>query len=119
MPWRNYATEHAEKLWKHVDVGCVMLEQSLSIRAVNQCFASTLGYTSTELEGKHIDEITDYEFRGTGSTEIHKVDTGEIPYFEQQKQYLRRDGQAVKARVFSFAIPGPEQYRSLFFSRGF
>jgi hypothetical protein len=70
---------------------------------VNQLFASTLGYLTSELEGTHVELITDYHSKG-GMIDFKKMIAGELTHFEQEKLYRKKCGEKISAKVQSFPI---------------
>ena len=104
MSWIDNAKDYMVRLWRDSHVGCVIVTTDGFVLDCNQCFARTLERTVTETDGKHVDELTDYEFRGTGAGELQRVIDGEVAYYEQKKKYLKKDGKPIWATTRSFLI---------------
>jgi PAS domain S-box-containing protein len=104
-----------ESLWGYSRVGCCRIGVGTldlcKILSVNQYFATTLGYTTDQLIGAHVDQVTSNRYVGTGTPEFERMLDGEIPRFEQTKEFLTKDGKAVPAFVQSFPIcPDEKMY---------
>lgn len=59
---------------------------------VNPRFCEMLGYSYEELLAKTVIEMTHPDDRGRIILEVEKLIKGDIPYFFQEKRYLRKDG---------------------------
>ncbi len=65
----------------------------------NPAFASLLGYTREELVGMHVADITHPEDRAETQRQFEALVRGDIPHYELQKRYLRKDGSVIHVRA--------------------
>ena len=105
MDWESEESSECFRwLWQHSSVGCAIVGLDMRVEEANQHFASQLGYTTTQLQGKHVDDITAGRDRGSGVDEIQRVVDGLLPFFHQDKHYQTRGGSIRCAEVFSYPI---------------
>jgi len=67
--------------------------------AVNPALASFLGYSSTELVGRGVAEVTPPEEMPLASRSIRRALAGGGDTYSLNKRYIRRDGHLVGARI--------------------
>ena len=88
----------------HADVGLAHVDEHGVILKVNRKLCSMLGYREEELTGAHVSTFTfkeDYEKEVAYIREIKKKKT---TTFTLEKRYLRKDGSALWANLYSTVI---------------
>lgn len=105
-----------EALWKLSHVACARVSKEGRFLAINQYLYTSFEYTENELRGKHVDEVTDAEYKGKGVVELARVIAGEIPIFRQIKVYRTKTGKAIKACTDSYPIRDEKGEIEYFFS---
>lgn len=66
----------------------------------NKQFCELVGYSLQELQKLYIDDITHPDDVGIHLEEYNRLMRDEMPSFNYQKRYLRKDGQIIWAQVF-------------------
>ncbi|MGC3971386.1 MAG: PAS domain S-box protein [Pirellulales bacterium] len=67
---------------------------------VNQALCRMLGYTEDELRGVNYREITYADDLAQDLRLADRLISGELPYYELEKRYVRRDGRAIWVLLF-------------------
>jgi len=80
-------------------VGIAFANRNGDYRHVNQAFCRLLGFSPEELTAKSITSLTVPEDLPTTTEGLAKLWRGEIPHFDIEKRYLRKDGSAQWVRV--------------------
>jgi PAS domain S-box-containing protein len=65
------------------------------LHTVNPAFASMLGYTPEELQGKHFQEITHPQDVATSLEHVQRVLKGQEAQYSLEKRYLRKSGEPI------------------------
>jgi PAS domain S-box-containing protein len=71
---------------------------------VNEGFCTIVGYTRAELEGGLFQSITHRDDLPANLEFFGRLLTGEIPHYEMEKRYVRRDGKIVWAHLFGSLV---------------
>ncbi|MBF0417445.1 MAG: response regulator [Magnetococcales bacterium] len=92
----------------HVGIGMVQVNPHTgAILEANQVFASMLGYAlPEELKDQTVASITHPEELDFSFGLIQRLMRHEVPSFQTEKRYLKKDGQVVWGRVTASLIPG-------------
>lgn len=82
-------------IFEHAPVSIAITTNTGLLQTVNQAFCQYLGYPAQELEGVHFREFT-YPDDITNNMQVfEQFVRGEIPGYEIEKRYIRRDGAVV------------------------
>ncbi len=84
--------EQYGSIYNQVAVGLANATLEGKFINVNPRWCEMLGYSREELLGKTVWEITHPDDREKISPAVHRLFAKEIPYFFQEKRYLRKDG---------------------------
>ena len=71
---------------------------------VNEGFCRIVGYAREELEGGMFQSITHREDLPRNLDLFRRLLAGEIPHYEMEKRYIRRDGQVVWTHLFGALV---------------
>ncbi len=71
---------------------------------VNEGFCRIVGYAREELEGGMFQAITHRDDLPRNLDLFRRLLAGELPYYEMEKRYVRRDGQIVWAHLFGSLV---------------
>ncbi|MCC7548955.1 MAG: PAS domain S-box protein [Burkholderiales bacterium] len=71
---------------------------------VNEGFCHIVGYAREELEGCMFQSITHRDDLARNLDLFRRLLAGEIPHYEMEKRYVRRDGQVVWAHLFGALV---------------
>jgi len=71
---------------------------------VNEGFCRIVGYARHELEGGMFQAITHRDDLARNLDLFRRLLAGEIPHYEMEKRYVRRDGQVVWAQLFGALV---------------
>jgi PAS domain S-box-containing protein len=84
---------------EYAPVGIAFANRNGEYRHVNQAFCRLLGFSAEELAARSITSLTVPEDLAATTEGLAKLWRGEIPYFDIEKRYLRKDGSAQWVRV--------------------
>jgi PAS domain S-box-containing protein len=70
------------------------------IQLANDAFCRMLGYTREELTAIPIEKITHPDDLALTQENIHRLMTGEIPSYIQQKRYFKKNGEILHAKLY-------------------
>jgi PAS domain S-box-containing protein len=71
---------------------------------VNAAMCKFVGYSEAELLARTVLDITYPDERDRDRDSLHRMDVGQLPVFDREKRYVRKDGNVVWARVTANAI---------------
>ncbi|MGF7187514.1 diguanylate cyclase (GGDEF)-like protein/PAS domain S-box-containing protein [Robbsia andropogonis] len=80
-------------------VGMVVLGMDGRLQQLNQRFASMLGYTVEQLQGKHFSEFTDADDVALAAADTARMQSGAISSYSRERRYRRRNGEYVWVNV--------------------
>ena len=87
-------------LFEQAAVGVMHADLDGRWTLVNRRLAEILGYDSPEeLIGKNYADVTHPDDRAEGQALLKTLDTGQVPYVQRDKRYLRKDGSCVWVNV--------------------
>lgn len=109
---RERAEERFRRIFELCPMGIVLAGDDRRIVRVNPAFCQMLGYREEELAGRSLADLTHPDDVDLNQPLARRVSAGEIPSYEIEKRYLRRDGEIVWARLHAVSIDeGPEGSR--------
>lgn len=85
----------------HSPVGICITTMDGKLQNVSQSLADMLGFTRTELEGKHFNEITHPDDLKFGNEAMGRMMSGKVPSVSFEKRYLHKSGEPIWALVSS------------------
>lgn len=104
--------EQSQRLFDESPIGMAVKDAGLRFVRVNAAFAGMLGYTEEELVGRNFADVTHPEDIAVQAGLARPLFAGEIPGYDIEKRYVRRDGEIVWGRLRATAIEfGPDNRR--------
>ncbi|MGH2652619.1 MAG: PAS domain-containing sensor histidine kinase, partial [Actinomycetota bacterium] len=104
--------EQTQRIFDESPVGMAVTDADLRFVRVNAAFSGLLGYTEEELIGRSFAEVTHPEDVTVQAGLERRLFAGEIPGYDIEKRYIRRDGEVVWGRLRATAIEfGPANLR--------
>lgn len=91
--------ERFRVIFEQATVGMVIVSTEGRFLQANPAFQAFLGYSETELQGLTIREITHPQFIEVEIANVLACVRSEIPYYQTEKIYLRKDGRAIWGRL--------------------
>ncbi len=85
-------------------LGIATSDSNMQFKSANEAFCRIVGYSENELQKRSYRDITypdDFEVSNKGMKELI---CGNIPYFSQEKKYVRKDGNIIDGKVTVSAI---------------
>ena len=78
------------------------------IISANPAFCKMFGYTLEELGCMTIADLTHADFAGETNQNVQKVLAGELPSFNVEKKYVRKNGETFWGHAFAVDFSGPD-----------
>jgi PAS domain S-box-containing protein len=100
--------ERFRRIFEEGPMGVAIVNPSLRILQVNDAFAEMLGYAQSDLRGRSLPEITHPEDVGLAADLARKTLAGELPRYDIEKRFVRRDGDVVWGRVRVTVVRGAQ-----------
>ncbi|MCP4696544.1 MAG: PAS domain S-box protein [Gammaproteobacteria bacterium] len=85
--------ERFRKIFEDGLLGMAFVGRNFNFLSVNTAFCQMLGYTARELLSLTFPEITHPEHRGTDIDYAKKLFRGEIPVYQTEKRYLKKNNE--------------------------
>jgi len=95
--------------FQYSNIGSVLVSPDKRLLRVNSTFCQMLGYTEDEILEKTFDELTWPEDLEVGQNEFKEMLEGRIDYTVDQKRYVRKDGQIIRAYISSTILRNEKQ----------
>jgi PAS domain S-box-containing protein len=89
-------------------IGIVTADAAFRLTLVNRAFCTLLGYGEEELKGRRFLEITHPEHVAGDRQAMQRLLDGEIPFYQTEKRYVRKDGGVVWAKTTASLIRGSD-----------
>ncbi|MEM7127667.1 MAG: PAS domain S-box protein [Chloroflexota bacterium] len=99
-------TELFRKVFELAPIGMAMLDMNGRYLQVNRSFSRILGYSASQLRKMSASEITHPDDQHLHNDLRSQLMKGEIPSYQVEKRYLRKDGSVVDASVQVSLIRG-------------
>ncbi len=80
------------KIFDSTVVAIGITDQQGKYVMVNPAWCRMMGYSATEAESLHVNDVTPPEDRGSSSMNFARLISGEIPGIRLSRRYLRKDG---------------------------
>jgi PAS domain S-box-containing protein len=87
--------ERFREIFEHALTGIAITDLEGRYQRCNPAYCQLLGYTEDELRGRHYSALVHPEDIGANLEEIHRLHSGELPHFEIENRYMRKDGAPV------------------------
>ncbi len=92
------------RIFEDSPLGMGLVEMDSKFIVVNPRFCEITGYSASELEGKSFVDITYPEDTNLDLENLRSMVAGEIPRYEIDKRYVRKDGQVVSCHLIATLI---------------
>lgn len=106
--------DHIKAIVMNAPIGISVSGQDRLFISANGAFCKILGYTERELQKMSFRDITHREDIENSNRMVEDLRTGRIPYFIQEKRYIKKDGNIIVGRVIVSAIRNQEGIPSLY-----
>lgn len=101
-------------LFESTMLGMGIADQDFRFLKVNRAFCQLLGYSESELVGRTFLEVTHPDDVGLSRVLAERTFRGEIPSYQIEKRYIRKDGSVVQARL-SVSVVRDDRGQPLYF----
>ena len=98
------ALERFKRLFSEVATGQLLMSPENQVLMANRAFCDMLGYSEEELLAIAGPTLTHPDDLDVGREEFARLVAGEIPYFQVEKRYLRKDGSILWALLNVAAV---------------
>lgn len=100
--------ERFRRIFEESSIGMVTVSLDRRFTRANEAFCRMLGYTETELLQKTFVDITHPDHQGADAESVRRVARGEIPSYQTEKRYVRKDGRVVWGAATASAMRDAE-----------
>jgi PAS domain S-box-containing protein len=100
--------ERLRATFEHAPVGISETSLDGTLLRVNEGFCRIVGYTREELQGGLFQTITHPDDLPANLEHYRRLKAGEVPYYEMEKRYIRRDGSIVWVHLFGSVVRGED-----------
>jgi PAS domain S-box-containing protein len=97
--------ERFRKIFENAATGIAITDWQGRFQQCNPAYTALLGYSESELHQINFDSLIHPEDRETNLAHVRCLKAGEVPSFEIENRYVRRDGQPVWVRKFVSVLP--------------
>ncbi|MGD6852565.1 MAG: PAS domain S-box protein [Candidatus Bathyarchaeia archaeon] len=95
-------------------IGIATSDSTYHFVSANEAFCKILGYTEEELRNLTFKDISDPQSIEASTKKMEALEKGQVPYFMQEKCYLKKDGSKIVGRVIINALRNPNGKPVLF-----
>ncbi len=95
-------------------LGIATSDSNMRFKSANEAFCKIVGYSEDELQKRSFRDITYPKDITVSNNEMQELICGNIPYFSQEKRYVRKDGNVIDCKVIVSAIRDNEGKPVLF-----
>lgn len=92
-------------IFENSAAGIMLADWGGNLLESNDAFCGLLGYQRDELKGRHFGTLIPLPDQELNVADVRRLKNGEIPYFQNESRYLRKDGEAVWVHKFVSLIP--------------
>jgi PAS domain S-box-containing protein len=96
--------ERFRTAFDHAPIGMDLVDLEGRFLQVNAALCDLMGYTEQEMLARTFQDITHPDDREADLARVHQVRSGEVPVFQMEKRYLRKDGRVIWGRVNSSLV---------------
>jgi PAS domain S-box-containing protein len=97
--------ERFRKIFENVATGIAITDWRGRFQQCNPAYSALLGYSEQELHQINFASLVHPQDREANLTDLHHLQAEEVPSFEIENRYVRRDGQSVWVRKFVSVLP--------------
>ena len=97
--------ERFRKVFENAATGIAITDWQGRFQQCNPAYCTLLGYTEEELRQLEFPALIHPEDRDQNLEKIQKLRAGELPFFEIENRYVRKDGQTVWVHKFVSILP--------------
>ena len=97
--------ERFRKVFENAATGIAITDWQGRFQQCNPAYCTLLGYTEEELRQLEFPALIHPEDRDKNLEKIQKLRAGELPFFEIENRYVRKDGQTVWVHKFVSILP--------------
>ena len=97
--------ERFRKIFEHAPTGIAILDWQGRFIQCNPSHEAILGYTEEQLRSMDFASLVHPEDREANLAEVRRLQTGELPFFEIENRYIRKNGQPVWVHKFVSLLP--------------
>jgi PAS domain S-box-containing protein len=95
-------------------IGIATSDSNKYFLTANPAFCKILGYSEAELQKLTFRDITVEEDVSNSISNLQRLCEGKVPYFNQEKRYIRKDGAIIDGKITVSAVRDKEQKPMLF-----
>jgi len=92
-------------IFENSAAGIILCDWDGNFLESNDAFRALLGYGRDELGGRHFSTLIPPADLEMSLADVRRLKSGEVPYFQNESRYLRKDGQTVWVHKFVSLIP--------------
>jgi PAS domain S-box-containing protein len=100
------ADERFRKIFENAATGIAITDWAGKFQECNPAYCALLGYTEEELRALDFSQLVYPEDREANLREIRRLKEGELPCFEIENRYVRKDGRPVWVHKFVSVLHG-------------
>ncbi|MGA3061439.1 MAG: PAS domain S-box protein [Candidatus Bathyarchaeia archaeon] len=89
-------------------IGIATSDSNMLFKSANVAFCRIVGYSEDELQKRSFRDITYPDDVEVSNKDMKELSCGNIPYFSQEKRYVRKDGSIIDGKVTVSAIRNNE-----------
>ena len=83
------------KIYENVSVGLAHVSLDFRILSANKAYCKMLGYSESELVGKHLKDLTHPDLVDENLKKQHRLASGEIDHYRMEKLFIHKKGHTV------------------------
>jgi PAS domain S-box-containing protein len=88
------------QVFENAPTGIAISDVNTGFQQCNPAFAALVGYSEAELRDQAYDKLVHPEDREANVAQARRLLAGELPYFELENRYVRKDGREVWVRKY-------------------
>ncbi len=92
-------------IFEHAGLGIAITDLDGRFQQCNPAYCALLGYSPEEFRHLDFPALVHPEDRAANLVEVQRLKEGQIPFFEIENRYLRKDAQPVWVRKFASVLP--------------
>jgi PAS domain S-box-containing protein len=96
--------EELKAIVNNAPIGIATSDSNMQFKSANEAFCRIVGYSEDELQKRSFRDITYPADVENSNKEMKELFCGNVPYFSQEKRYVRKDGNIIYGKVIVSAI---------------
>jgi PAS domain S-box-containing protein len=97
--------ERFRKIFENAATGIAITDWEGRFQQCNPAYCALLGYTEKEFRRLEFASLIHPEDRNANLAKVHRLQDGELPFFQIENRYVRKDGQTVWVHKFVSVLP--------------